>query len=300
MNYAIVFTTSQMSDTPSHASDWIAPLLATIPELDICDEATWLAQGQAAEITVTSNMTIDITELRKMADQHCIDVNIVATENRRKRLLIADMDSTIITSESLDDLARLAGLGNEIARITAQSMAGDMDFEEAIDARVAMLAGKPTSLFDLLLNEMTLTAGAASLVRTMRAHGAFCYLVSGGFDFATSYVADMCGFHDDHANHMNISSGVITGTVKKPILDRNAKANYMANYCTAHDLTMADTATIGDGANDLEMLKAADFGVAFQGKPLLRQHIDLQLNHTDLTGLLYLQGYRDSEFVSSD
>ena len=298
MNYAIIFSTSQTSATPADASDWIKPLMATFPEVDFCGEASWLARHKAAEITVASDAPIDITALRTAADRAGIDVNMVTAENRRKRLLIADMDSTIITSESLDDLARLAGLDDEIARITAQSMAGNMDFEEAIDARVALLADKPASLFASLLDEMKLSDGAIALVKTMRANGAFCYLVSGGFDFATSYISDMCGFHDNHANHMNISSGLIEGTVRKPILDRDAKAHYLNHYCATHNLTAADAATIGDGANDLAMLKAADFGVAFHGKPLLRTHIDLQLNHTDLTGLLYLQGYQEHEFVS--
>jgi phosphoserine phosphatase len=297
MNYAIIFSTSQTSETPADASAWIAPLMATFPAANICGEASWLARHKAAEIIVASDAPIDITALRTAADHAGIDVNIVRAENRRKRLLIADMDSTIITSESLDDLARLAGLDDEIARITAQSMAGNMDFEDAIDARVALLAGKPASLFTNLLDEMTLSAGAIALVKTMRANGAFCYLVSGGFDFATSYISDMCGFHDDHANHMNISSGLIEGTVRKPILDRDAKAYYLKHYCATHNLTMSDAATIGDGANDLAMLQAADLGVAFHGKPSLRAHIDLQLNHTDLTGLLYLQGYQEHEFV---
>ena len=298
MNYAIIFTTSQMSVTPESAADWMAPFLATLPDIDIAGEATWLAKSHAAEIIVADNTEIDIAKLRNTANEMHIDVNIVPTQNRRKRLLIADMDSTIITSESLDDLARMARLDDEIAQITKESMAGNIDFDESIDARVAILAGKPATLFNQLLDDMTLTAGAISLVKTMRANGAYCYLISGGFDFATAHIRDICGFHDDHANHMNILSGLIEGTVRKPILDRDAKANYLAQYCTTHGLTMADAATIGDGANDLAMLQAADFGVAFHGKPLLREHIDLQLNHTDLTGLLYIQGYQEHEFVS--
>ena len=191
MNNALIFSTSKATTTPARAADWIAPLLATVPDIDMASEASWLAKGYAAEIIVANDKAFDIGKLRAKTDDLCIDVNIVPAENRRKRLLIADMDSTIISSESLDDLARLAGLGDDIAHITAQSMAGKMDFEDAIDARVAMLAGKPASLFEQLLHEMTLTAGAVALVKTMRANGAFCYLVSGGFDFATSYIADM-------------------------------------------------------------------------------------------------------------
>ena len=226
-----------------------------------------------------------------------VDVNIIPVAGRRKQLLIADMDSTIITSESLDDLALMAGIGDSVAAITRRSMAGEIDFEEALDARVAMLAGKPTTLFDKLVKDAVLTDGASTLVHTMRAHGANCYLVSGGFDFITGPIAELCGFDDHHANHMNSAKGKIVGDVKKPVLDRDAKAKYLAYYCAALGIDANAAAAIGDGANDLAMLQAAGMGVVFNGKPLLCETIALQLNHTDLTGLLYLQGYTKSDFV---
>ena len=207
------------------------------------------------------------------------------------------MDSTIITSESLDDLAALAGLGDAVTAITKRAMAGEIDFEGALFERVSMLAGKSSRLFDQLIATATPTSGAIDLVHTMRANGAKCYLVSGGFDVITGPVAALCGFHDHHANHMHVGDGKILGTVQTPVLDRNAKAAYLAHYCKQHGIDPVDTATIGDGANDLAMLQAAGMGVAFEGKALLLAEVAIQLNHTDLRGLLYLQGYKDSDFV---
>ena len=177
-------------------------------------------------------------------------------------------------------------------------MSGDIDFESALLERVAMLRGQSNRLFSNLITAAELTPGAIVLVQTMRANGAKCYLISGGFDFMTRPVATLCGFHDHHANHMHIDDGKIVGTVEAPVLDRNAKANYLEHYCRIHGITNKEAVTIGDGANDLAMLEAAGMGVAFAGKPLLRETISIQLNHTDLRGLLYLQGYHRDSFLS--
>ena len=219
--------------------------------------------------------------------------------NRRKRLLIADMDSTIITSESLDDMAEIAGLSSAILPITARAMRGELDFEAALDERVALLRGLPTSLIEQALDEARLTAGARQLVQTMRANGAKCYLVSGGFTAITGPIAVACGFHGDHANVLETKDGLLTGTVAKPVLDRDSKLQFLDRYCASLGIGREAAACIGDGANDLAMLQAAGLGVAFNGKPLLREAVTLQLDHTDLTGLLYLQGYRQSDFVDS-
>ena len=178
-------------------------------------------------------------------------------------------------------------------------MAGEIVFEAALDERVAMLAGKPKSLIDKMVADSRLTAGARTLVNTMRADGAFCYLVSGGFDVLTGPIATICGFHNHHANHLDHDDKTIIGTVQKPVLDRHAKVTYLQHYCALHDVDMAAIACIGDGANDLEMLTTAGFGVAFNGKPILRKKVALQLNHTDLAGLLFLQGYRQDQFVTN-
>ena len=200
------------------------------------------------------------------------------------------MDSTVITGESLDDLAALAGVADAVTAITKRAMAGEIDFEGALFERVSMLAGKSSSLFDQLIAKVTLTSGAIELVHTMRTNGAKCYLVSGGFDIITGPVAKLCGFHDHQANHMHVRDGKIPGTVQTPVLDRNAKANYFVHYCKQNGIDPIDTATIGDGANDLAMLQAAGMDMAFEGKPLLLAKVAIQLHHTDLRGLLYLQG----------
>ena len=309
MHYALVFSTSKVKAADQSASHWLDVFAESFAFLNPQNSAAWLAPGMAAEI-ICQPGNDQITEgilhsqaflaLRQHADAAGIDVNVVPADNRRKAILIADMDSTIITSESLDELAMLAGIGEQVASITRRSMAGELDFETALDERVAMLAGKPKELIDQIIADSKLTDGARLLVQTMRAHGAFCYLVSGGFDILTGPIAAKCGFHDHHANHLDIDATSFVGTVQKPVLDRAAKVTYLKHYCQHHNVDMTATASIGDGANDLGMLEQAGFGVAFHGKPILREKVGLQLNHTDLTGLLYLQGYRQDEFVGGD
>ena len=253
----------------------------------------------ALDLPMPAAVDVDgMAMLRASGDRQGIDVNIVSSEHRKKQLLIADMDSTIITSESLDDMAQLAGIADDILPITTRAMRGELDFEQALDARLALFAGKPASLVDEALAEVEFSGGATTLVRTMRAAGASCYLVSGGFTAITQPVAAQCGFNDTHANHLEIEDGKLLGKVRKPVLDSGAKARYLAHYCAELSITPAEAACIGDGANDLDMLEAAGFGVAFYGKPMLREKIPLQLNHTDLTGLLYLQGYTADAFIT--
>ena len=255
-----------------------------------------LAPGLAYEVPVSTDSQCKL--LRRVANETSIDANLVSAANRKKRLLIADMDSTIVTSETLDDMAQLAGLSEAIAPITARSMRGELDFESSLDERLALLTDYPDSLITDTLASIELTAGARTLVQTMRGNNAKCYLVSGGFTAMTGPVAAMCGFHGDHANVLETANGKLTGTVQKPVLDREAKLTFLDQYCRQHGLTREDSACVGDGANDLAMLEAAGFGVAFHGKPLLQEQVALQLNHTDLTGLLYLQGYGQEDFIT--
>ena len=309
MHYALVFSTSKVKAVKQSASQWLAKFSKSFAFLNPQNHATWLAPNMAAEITCLASddlLSRDILQnrafldLRQHADRAGIDMNLVPAENRRKAILIADMDSTIITSESLDELAMLAGIGEQVAAITRRSVAGELDFETALDKRVAMLAGKPKELVDQITANSKLTDGARILVQTMRAHGAFCYLISGGFDVLTGRIAAECGFHGHHANHLDHDGTTIYGTVRKPVLDRQAKVTYLKHYCQLHNVDLTATASIGDGANDLGMLERAGFGVAFHGKPILRETVALQLNHTNLTGLLYLQGYKLDEFVSGE
>ena len=294
MHYLAVFSSSTRTDAT--IAEGISLLDGALPDPET---ATTLSAGRAFEIGVANEAVDRRDALRSRAAEHQLDVNIVPAKDRRKKLLIADMDSTIITSESLDDMAEMAGLASEIQPITARSMRGELDFEAALDARVALLRGLPESLIKKALDQARLTAGARTLVQTMRANGARCYLVSGGFTAITGPIAAACGFHGDHANILHTDNGMLTGTVAKPVLDRSSKLQFLDGYCAELGIGRTEAACIGDGANDMAMLQAAGFGVAFHGKPLLREKVALQLNHTDLTGLLYLQGYRHFEFAKA-
>ena len=296
MHQTAVFSSSTRGSVTAEIASGIlgaAGIDADLAAVHVLDEA------HALDLPLPATVDVDgMAALRARGDLQGIDVNIVPSEGRRKQLLIADMDSTVITSESLDDMARLAGIADDILPITTRAMRGELDFEQALDARLALFAGKPASLVDEALAEVEFSGGATTLVRTMRAAGASCYLVSGGFTVITAQVAKQCGFTGTHANHLEIEGGKLLGKVRKPVLDSGAKARYLARYCAELGIAPAEAACIGDGANDLDMLEAAGFGVAFHGKPLLREKIPLQLNHTDLTGLLYLQGYTADAFIS--
>ena len=295
VHYFAVFSSSEQSCLA--IEDGMARLAAAGIMVN-ARRAEWLHGGRAWQVPVTMNDAPDLSVIRDQASDHTTDINIVPAAGRRKRLLIADMDSTIITSESLDDMARIAGLAEAILPITARAMRGELDFEAALDERVALLHGQPESLIDLALAESKLTDGAENLVRTMRAHGAACFLVSGGFTAITGPVSALCGFDDHHANVLETEDGLLTGTVSKPVLDRESKLAFLDRYCAALDIQRDEAACIGDGANDLAMLQAAGLGVAYRGKPLLRAAVPVQLNHTDLTGLLYLQGYTEDDFAT--
>ena len=308
MHHALVFSTSKHPSGNDDAAAWLGDLADDFAFLRPLDAPYWLHQGYAAELLcqpkgnfkaegLQHNDAFQI--LRRSAADRQLDVNIVPANRRRKQILISDMDSTIITSESLDDLAALAGLGDAVTAITKRAMAGEIDFEGALFERVSMLAGKSSRLFDQLIATAKPTSGAIELVHTMRANGAKCYLVSGGFDVITGPVAALCGFHDHYANHMHVRDGKIQSTVQTPVLDRNVKDTYLVHYCKQNGIGPIDAATIGDGANDLAMLQAAGMGLVFEGEPLLLAEVAIQLNHTDFRGLLYLQGYKPRDFVAA-
>lgn len=227
-----------------------------------------------------------------------IDWALQPQERRRKRLLVADMDSTIITVECVDELADLVGLKAEISAITEAAMRGELDFEAALLARVGRLAGLPVSeLARCYAERVRLNQGADTLVRTMTAHGARCVLVSGGFTAFTERVAEAAGFHAHHANTLLDDGERLTGDVARPILGREAKLAWLRREAEALGVTPAEALAIGDGANDLAMIEAAGLGVAYRAKPIVAAQADASIAHTDLTTALYFQGYAEREFA---
>lgn len=226
------------------------------------------------------------------------DVAVLPLKGRRKRLLISDMDSTVIEQECLDELADFAGLKAKISAITERAMRGELDFEDALTERVSMLKGLDLSALERCYNErITLTPGAETLVKTMTSNGARCILVSGGFTYFTERVADAAGFQTHHGNTLMDDGAALTGKVGLPILGREAKLDALNEETAAIGAGPADALAIGDGANDLAMITAAGLGIAFHAKPVVAQEADAAITHTDLCTALYFQGYSESEFV---
>ncbi|MDT8870386.1 phosphoserine phosphatase SerB [Komagataeibacter rhaeticus] len=260
-----------------------------------------LSEGEAVEIACPAPETWDspgIGSVRAALAERALDVLVTPAHNRRKRLLVADMDSTIVNCETLDDIAAHAGIGEKIAEITRRSMNGEIEFESALHERVALLAGRPVSLLERAWQDVKLNTGALELVRTMRANGARTALVSGGFTFFTRKVAARCGFDENHANTLLTQGDTLTGRVGEPILGPDAKLAHLKRLVKEEMLDMDDAMATGDGANDLAMLRVAGAGIAFHAKPAVRREIGNQVNHTTLRTLLFAQGYRADEFVT--
>lgn len=258
-----------------------------------------LSAGRASELSVEGigdrAATISAA-LREALPE--IDIAILPAENRRKKLLCADMDATIVVGETIDELADALGKKTEVAAITERAMRGELDFEQALDERVAMLRGLDASEIDRIAATLTYSPGAAELVATMRAHGAECVLVSGGFDRVTGVVRETLGFSMDVANHLEVGSdGCLTGTARKPVVGADKKLETLLERVKTLRLSQDECVSIGDGANDLPMIEAAGLGIAYRGKPALRAATDVHINHTDLRTVLYFQGYSDADIV---
>ena len=256
----------------------------------------WLSGGEAAEFAVPEAPS-NLDHVRAEVDLLGIDLNVLSEEGRRKRLLLADMDSTVIGQECIDELADLAGVGPRVAAITEAAMRGEIGFEGALEARVALLEGLPEEAVGRVIAErLTLTPGAATLVATMRAHGAHAALVSGGFTAFTSWVAAHLGFDEHRANRLEVAEGRLTGRAARPYLGREAKVEALHDIAARLGLLPADVLAVGDGANDLGMVERAGMGVAFRAKAVVAERADCRVGHGDLTALLFLQGYARSEF----
>jgi len=259
----------------------------------------WLAPGFACEIPFDAPEPAQVGEaVQNVLSPAAIDIVVQPVAGRRKKLLVADMESTIIENELVDDLASFVGVRGEVAAITRRAMNGEIPFRPALDERVALLAGLEVSALRRACHAIRFISGADTLVRTMRSNGAFTALVSGGFRTFTTHVRYTLGFEYDLANDLEIRDGRLTGRLIMPILGRDDKLAALQRLARDRGLTPADALAVGDGANDLPMLQAAGLGVAFHAKPAVASATRVRVNHGDLTALLYLQGYRASEFVT--
>ncbi|GGA97696.1 phosphoserine phosphatase SerB [Brucella endophytica] len=260
----------------------------------------WLADGIACDLALKDGTdAAEATQALKDAmGGEPVDIVVQDQDTRRKKVLIADMDSTMIGQECIDELAEEAGLRDAVAEITAQAMNGEIAFEPALRARVALLKDLPLSVIDkVIASRITLTPGGVELVRTMKKHGAYTALVSGGFTVFTRRIAQMIGFNEDRANLLLDDGERLTGEVAEPILGREAKVERLLDICARLGITPEDAIAVGDGANDLGMLQLAGTGVALHAKPVVAAQAKVRIDHGDLSALLYIQGYRKTDFV---
>jgi len=260
--------------------------------------ARWLDPGVAAEFDLAA-VPENRWEVWEGLQALRVDMVVQKTEGRRKRLLIADMDSTMIRQECIDELADEAGVGSRVAEITARAMNGELDFEGALRERVGLLRGLPEAVIaQVLRDRITLMPGGRVLLATMKSNGAYAALVSGGFTAFTSAVAETLGFDENRANTLHLEGGKLAGTVAEPILGKEAKLKALQEISARLGITPAEALAVGDGANDLPMLQAAGTGVALHAKPRVQAECAVRVNHGDLTALLYLQGYSRDDFAS--
>jgi phosphoserine phosphatase len=259
----------------------------------------WLGDGCALDLILSGNNTELTSRLRqKLQNFGPFDIFIQPLdENRRKGLLLADMDATMVEGETLDDLAAHLNLKDKIAPITAQAMRGELDFAEALKMRVGLLKGLPVSALFETLDGLRYSKGAQTLVKTMNRFDAKCVLISGGFDIFTRHVAGVLGFYRNIGNSLGIQDDKLTGDVQLPIVDKETKRRTLAEEAQKLNLPPARTMAVGDGANDIPMLQAAGVGVGYFGKPAVQAATPHQVRHSDLTALLYMQGYRKNFMV---
>lgn len=262
------------------------------------DAPVWLSDAKALDIFIDAQPGLEvISAMRRFLSDVYADLFIQRAEGRRKKMLLADMDSTIVTSETLDELAEFAGIKDQIAAITARAMNGELDFHSALRERVGLLKGLSALKLQETLDQTIVNHGAKTLVHTMKKSGAQCLLVSGGFTFFTQAIARDVGFDYNHGNTLIIEDDVLTGAVGEPIQDKHSKLAYLNQYSTQFGIQPGDVMSIGDGANDLPMLKAAGLGVGYYPKDVVANEVSSLICFGDLSAALYAQGYREDQIV---
>jgi phosphoserine phosphatase len=261
-------------------------------------EPEWLSLHVAADFPIAESLTIEqMQKLRLELDADKIDIFCTSFTDRRKKLLLADMDSTIVTSETLDELANESGIKDQVAKITERAMRGEIDFHAAIKERVGLLKNLPEKALKRTLELTKISKGAEITIATLRENGTAPILVSGGFTYFTQAISQKIGFAGHHGNILDIEDGKLTGKVIEPILDKESKLDYLKTYAQKLSLDLSQTMAIGDGANDLPMLTAAGLGIGYHPKPLLEESLLNCIRHTDLTSMLYMQGYKQDDFI---
>ena len=288
MSYILTFVSAQNT----LSEDTIASL-ATIQS-----KVTWLAANKAAEIIIPKRLKQpEMLALQEKAKTHQIDIFCTSSANRKKSLFMADMDSTIVTSETLDELAAEAGIKDKISAITDRAMRGELDFHDALRERVMLIKDLSTEALKRTLDNTEISNGAQTLLNTLKNNNVFTALVSGGFTYYTGAIAAQLGFDVHHGNQLDISDNKLTGKVIDPILDKDSKLAYLNQYVQSKNIFIGDTIAIGDGANDLPMLKSAGLGIGYHPKPLVKAEILNSIIHTNLTSVLFMQGYKSDEFI---
>lgn len=270
--------------------------IAGFYNVDFTAQPVWLAPERAVDLGITTRPQKSlVAHLHEFLAADKIDLFINPVEKRRKKLLLADMDSTIVSSETLDELAEYAGIKEQVAAITARAMEGQLDFHAALRERVGLLKGLPAEKLQETLEQTEINPGARTLVEVMKAHGATCILVSGGFTFFTDAIAKAVGFDENFGNTLEIQKGHLTGKVGEPIQDKHSKLECFHRFVKELGITPQDVMTIGDGANDLPMLKAAGLGVGYYAKQAVKDEMDNLIQYGDLSAALYAQGYTSQQ-----
>ncbi len=260
-------------------------------------EINWLHQRIACEIRHPSAPD-PVAAARDVIGRRAVDAALVPIANRRKKILVADMDSTMINEECIDELADAVGIKAEVAAITARAMNGELDFEQALRTRVALIKGLERHVIEEVRRErITLAPGGRALIQTMKAFGAYTALVSGGFSFFADYFGKRIGFDEAIANVLEFDGDRLSGTVASPIVDKSTKLNRLTTLAAEQGVPLAATMAVGDGANDLDMIKASGLGVALHAKPHVAAEAQVRIDHADLTALLYLQGFEEEDIV---